>query len=109
MTTSDTPHISWAFPDNAPAPGQMKCVHCGATQQTGPGWDDFVRRHARCEPKPTNIVAAFDELRAAGGDGWDDIDDPLAFLGRKGEEAEREEWAKVEAKRKAKEQERNGN
>ena len=35
-------------------------------------------------PKPRgSITEAIAALRAAGGDAWDDIDDPEEFLGRK--------------------------
>jgi predicted dehydrogenase len=34
-------------------------------------------------PKFTDALDALQALRAAGGDGWDKIEDPEAFLGRK--------------------------
>jgi len=34
------------------------------------------------QPQPGKLHDAFDALRAAGGDGWDRIDDPEKFLGR---------------------------
>ena len=36
--------------------------------------------HGVSQPRAGNLLEAMDELRAAGGSGWDDVADPMAFL-----------------------------
>lgn len=53
--------------------GQCYCKECFATA------DELA---ARVLPRLGNVDAFLADLRAAGGDAWDNIDDPEAFLGR---------------------------
>lgn len=92
---------------------RIRCtLHAPNVETDAKDWQAFIHRHAGCQPiammGPRVPVqgdldeafdATFDVIRDAGGDGWDDIDDPEAFLGRKGEAAEDAEHAKVAERR----------
>jgi hypothetical protein len=47
-----------------------------------------IETYRRDLDKPTDIAKAFQEIRAAGGSGWDEIKNVEEFLGRKPTEAE---------------------
>ena len=58
----------------------MICERCGnETEGHGEGGRDYCTC-CGADLGLRSIIQGFAELRAAGGDAWDDVDDPAAFI-----------------------------
>jgi hypothetical protein len=83
--------------DDEPAPGVAEQVASVGVERDMATIKEMAERHdARMKaefdrnwPEPASEI--IDRLRAAGGDGWDKIEDPAAFLGRESEPASEHE------------------